>query len=499
MSRFPALRLLLRLLAAAAAGSGDSLLDHRASPELLAPACGGGELACDGRCVACAAPANAVPACVAGGCGFTCDAGFNACGGPACVPEGPASCGPSCQDCSAVLPAHAAPVCSAAHACGFQCDPGWLRSGAGCQQATAVSAGFLHTCALLADGAVRCWGANDRGQLGNGSTADAALPVAVALPGAASAIVSGYNHACAVVGGTVWCWGDNTFGQVGNGSAAPMESSPVEVTGLTGVLGLGAGNTGLTTSPYGHTCAILADRSLACWGAGTAGQLGDGGTSSRRSPVAVTVLPAPAATAVEEVVGGERHTCARTTAASGGAVYCWGADEWGQLGIGGTGPQSSPAVATIAAGAVALAAGDVHSCAVVGTTLECWGFNGSGQVDPTSTTTSFPSPRATGGLGGGFAAALVGSGRAHTCAQKVAEAPKCFGDNRAGQLGGTTTPVVDVPLLAPNTATRLTGGSDHTCALTGGGVQCWGRNDRGQLGRGTVTASEIDPAYVSGR
>lgn len=480
----------------AAGGCGDTLLDHAADPGLLGPVCAAPLLACGGQCLSCAPPANASSVCTDGACDFACDGGYNRCGGPSCIAESAASCGPACAVCAA--PPNATPVCTAAHACDFVCSPGWLRSGAGCQRATAVSAGYVHTCALLADGKVRCWGANFAGQLGDGTHADAPTPVDVAgLPGPASAIAAGYAHTCALVAGAVWCWGDNTFGEIGDGTTVERPT-PVAVTGISQAVALGAGG-GIAGTSFGHTCAVLLGGELRCWGADDAGQLGDQDSLTKPSPVPVTILPA--GTAVSAVACGERHTCALS---SGGAVYCWGAFDAGQLGTGSASAQTSPAAAAIASGASAVAAGQAHSCAIVSGVLECWGLNSSGQVNGGSPVPGTVTAPIVPALGGGFLATALGAGRAHTCALDTADVPaaaKCFGANGSGQLGGAGNKVdVNLETPPPATAAGVTGGSDHTCALTAdGGVQCWGANDRGQLGTGDPRIAVTPPAWVSGR
>lgn len=454
MSRPIALRPLIAWLALAAAGCGDTLVDRHADPALL----------------------------------DLCDAGQAFCGGT-CVAEGPTSCGPACVDCAAGLPANAGPVCSAAHVCDFECSPGWLRSGGQCVRASAVATGYLHTCALVAGGGVKCWGANDRGQLGNGTTSDSSIPVDVALTGTADALVAGYAHSCALVGGAVYCWGDNTTGELGDGTTT-NRSSPVQVPGLSGATALAAGGDSPPT-PYGHTCAVVAG-GVWCWGFNQWGQLGTGMTTMQESrPVAVVALTGPA---VALATGG-RHTCALI---SGGSVMCWGADESGQVGNGSTSQQQASPVQVLGlSGATALAAGISHTCATTPGGLLCWGLNLSGQVDPAITTSPFAAPHAPDL--GGLLPSRVAAGRAHTCALEPPSGLTCFGANNSGQLGGAANKV-NVVLLAPGTATGVAAGGDHACVLTGeGGIQCWGANDRGQLGNGQSGPPLATPAYVSGR
>jgi len=498
LDRSGTVKALLALLSTPLLACGNTLLDHDADPSLLALDCGANAVGCNGVCVSCGPFENGQPACLAGTCGVRCDAGFNQCtSAPVCTAESGTSCGPSCADCGPLAPANASPAC-AAHACSFACNPGYLKSGSACQRAVAVSAGYEHTCALTADGRVKCWGSNDSGQLGNGSTENSSgTPVDVALPGSAQGIVAGYDHSCAVVSGAVYCWGDNTFGELGDGTTN-SSPTPVAVSALTAdVVGLGAGG-GIRngTTSFGHTCALHAAGALSCWGDNASGQLGDGTTTTRLTPVPVTVL-APG-TAVTSVACGERHTCA----IAGGAVFCFGANDSGQLGIGSSGAQTTPATAAVPSGASSVATGQAHSCAVVGSGLQCWGLNTSGQVDAgNSGNGAYPSPLAV--PLGTTLPSIVGTGRAHTCAADgtaLPGVPVCFGADNADQLGSAAGSLASVSLLAPAAAVvSLTGGENHTCVLTGeGGVQCWGADDVGQLGNGTVGGMSAAPSYASG-
>ena len=213
------------------------------------------DLSCGTDCAPCAGPATGPgrgicqpgPAVGAGTCAIACDAGNHACGGSCFADDDAAHCGPGCLACTA--PPNASPLCEGG-GCAFTCNPGWMRCGDGCCRASAVAAGGEFGCALVDDGRVRCWGANDRGQLGDGSTIFRPVPGdVVGLPSAparAVALATGWAHACAVVapGGQVWCWGDNTTGELGPGATGPFSSRPVLVTGRLGgrqpALALGA-------------------------------------------------------------------------------------------------------------------------------------------------------------------------------------------------------------------------------------------------------------------
>jgi len=418
------------------------------------------------------------------------------CGG-ACTAEDAAHCGSSCADCTGEVLSdpNAIPACQA-HACGMACQPGFLRSGGTCQRATAVTAGFAHSCALLADGAVACWGANEHGQLGDGSTADRATPVLALLPGPASAVAAGYVHTCAAVGGLAYCWGDNTVGELGDLSRADP-TRPGQVPGISGVTALAAGggeNAGAPTTYYGHTCA-LSGGAVWCWGADESGQLGDG--------VLQTTRPAPApvpglGTGATAVAAGDRHTCAVVS----GAILCWGADAAGQLGDGGSQPSATPQQA-IASGATAVAAGAAHSCAVTGAAgaqlLSCWGDNGSGQVALGADTPAVQ-PTALALDLGALHPTGAAAGSADTCAfAQGAPGPLCFGSNASSELGLPATPRGE-NTLSLVAVQGLAAGFQHECALIGeGGVRCWGANDRGQVGDGAAGNVVVAPVDVSGR
>jgi alpha-tubulin suppressor-like RCC1 family protein len=380
-----------------------------------------------------------------------------------------------------------------------------------------VAGGGEFGCALLDDGRVRCWGANDRGQLGNGTTVASFVPVDVAglpaSPSRAVAVATGWAHACAAVSsGDVWCWGDNSTGELGPGATAAFSTTPVRVTGVTGVAApatraspptLAAGGGTSTTAPtvFGHSCAV-GSGGLACWGANDSGQLGNGTTTQSATPVAIG-LPT-----VTSIAAGQRHTCA----VSAGALRCWGANGSGQVGDGTSSQRTTPtAVSTTSfpSGSTAtfVATSRASTCAVVTGTapqLFCWGENGSGQV-----TASAPPPATqltpiAPSLGGGFQPLWVSAGRAHVCGlEPGTNGLKCFGANGLSQLSGAPTAIGknDVVLgAAGGLATTVAAGGDHSCALlVDGSIQCWGANDRGQTGTGLPDATLTTPTFLSGR
>jgi len=350
-----------------------------------------------------------------------------------------------------------------------------------------VAAGIYHTCALTTAGAVKCWGNNAYSQLGDGSTTPSRTPVAVAgLGSGVASVAAGDFHTCALTtAGAVQCWGDNSSGQLGDGSTTPS-STPVAVVGL------GSGVASVAAGIY-HTCALTTAGAVQCWGLNHSGQLGDGSTTASSTPVAVTGL----GSGVASVVAGAAHTCALTTA---GAVQCWGYNVYGQLGDGSTTPSRTPvAVTGLGSGVVSLAAGRNHTCALTTAgAVQCWGYNGSGQLGDGSTAPS-STPVAVTGLGSGVASVVAGAD--HTCALTTAGAVQCWGYNVYGQLGDGSTTASSTPVAVTGLGSgvaSVTVGALHTCALTtAGAVQCWGYNASGQLGDGSTTSSST-PVAVTG-
>jgi alpha-tubulin suppressor-like RCC1 family protein len=329
-----------------------------------------------------------------------------------------------------------------------------------------IAAGEYHTCALTTSGGVKCWGKGDAGKLGDGTTTNHYTPVDVqGLASGISTIAAGQNHTCALTAsGGVKCWGDNLYGELGDGTFT-RRSTPVDVQGLA------SGFSAIATG-YRHTCALTASGGVKCWGYNVYGQLGDGTTISRSTPVDVIGL----ASGVSAIATGYGHTCAVTTS---GGVKCWGYNENGQLGDGTTIDRSTPVdVQGLASGVTAVAAGNLHTCALTTSGwVKCWGYNVYGQLGDGTSTSRFV-PVDVQGLTSG--ASTIAAGYFHTCVLTTSSGVKCWGDNEYGQLGDGTiysrsTPE-DVQGLTDGISAISTGGY-HTCALTAsGGVKCWGDN-----------------------
>ncbi len=355
---------------------------------------------------------------------------------------------------------------------------------------TAIATGGGHTCAVVG-GELKCWGLNDYGQLGNGATTRISAPAAVSgLSSGVTAIAAGYDFTCAVAGGGAQCWGDNESGQLGDGTTIDTYS-PVTVS----VQGGGGGVTALAAGDA-HACAVVSGGAQ-CWGWNDFGQLGIGSTESVSVPVGVNGLGAGSGVTVTAMAAGGVHTCAVVS----GGVQCWGHNGQGQLGITSTTSISVPVwVIDLPAdsGVTAIATGAVHTCAVVSGGVKCWGYGGYGQLGNGATVGS-STPVGVKDLGSG--ATEIAAGDYHTCAL-VSGGVKCWGANAAGQLGINPTTSVSVPvgvsgLPAGSGVTAIAAGDNHSCAILSGGVMCWGSNDYGQLGDGTTTSSSA-PKWASG-
>ena len=350
-----------------------------------------------------------------------------------------------------------------------------------------LSAGGQHGCATLTDGTASCWGANESGQLGTGDTMASLRPAAVTgLSNTASLAVGlGRRHSCTRHGSGARCWGANLQGELGDPSRGAQGLTQAPVINLTQVTALGLGTQ--------HSCAAVATGSVRCWGANGSGQLGDGTLTARPSPIRVVGIDA-----AQAVVAGAAHSCAVVV---DGSVRCWGANESGQLGDGTTVDRLTAELSVIGTNrAEWVAAGARSTCAVVfGGTVRCWGANESGQVgDGTFLQRSLPQ-RVREVEGG----AQVVVGDRHACALTTGATGSnvsCWGANDRGQLGDGTVsprPLADlVPGLTNLTPVSITAGPEHTCVvLDDRTARCWGANEAGQIGNG-ATDDVLAPAPV---
>ena len=257
-----------------------------------------------------------------------------------------------------------------------------------------ISAGENHTCAIASDNRAYCWGSNKNGQLGNGSTADSRVPVAVNTYGVLvgktiKEVATGGFHTCALdTSSKMYCWGLNSSGRLGGGLTSILSNVPVAVN-MSGAL---AGKTIKQMSTgYSSTCAIASDNRAYCWGSGNNGQLGNGSTADSRVPVAVNMSGTLAGKTIKQILAGGDHGC---VVASDDKMYCWGLNNNGELGNNSSVNSSVP-VAVNADGVLAgktirqMSAGFSSTCAVDSEyNMYCWGYNDNGQLGNNSTNNS---------------------------------------------------------------------------------------------------------------
>ncbi len=415
-----------------------------------------------------------------------------------------------------------------------------------------VEGGFDHTCAIDGAGGLWCWGDNDNRQLGRGgtSTTDDPMPAQVVLPGGQTAtdLGLGENHSCAVLGdATVACWGDDDSGQLGDGTSGTDSGDATVVAGLSGIVQVDAGRD--------TTCTIDSLGAVACWGNNDDGEVGNGLTDDVATPQPVT-LPA----AAEALSLGTEFSCALL---ANDEIYCWGEGTDFQLGYGDVMSQSSPvAVQGLPPGDIVdIEAGADNVCAILSTNERwCWGYSEEGQLgiaplyqlEPGGVL-SFSGPLAslhldrfeyrgvtcglltdgtlecagdatlvssslTTGAAGFFGPIThhlttptpipgisdvqdVAMGDSFICIRTSTDV-QCWGDNSNLQLGQDGTSTDDIltptPVMGLGAVDELEAGDLFACARTGGTVQCWGDNDGRQTGEDSTTTDQSLPVTVMG-
>ena len=337
-----------------------------------------------------------------------------------------------------------------------------------------------HTCAVVADGTVRCWGLNDNGQLGDGTLASRSQPVSVASLANVQAISTGTAFTCALRGDqTVACWGDNGDNQLGNTSTSGGISPPSQVSNLSNVIQISTG--------VAHTCGVVQggiDNRVYCWGMAQDWELGrdyePGKPGSRAS-----ALEVPGPTYASFTSSGVRSTCAVMT---GGTVSCWGFNYSGELGSACGGECEATPISGLA-NVRKMTFGAEFSCAQTADgTVQCWGLfpDGTSMATPTTRSDLFGATAFSAGITSWFDV-QNDSTLITMCATLASGTTKCsYGTTSLLQ---TTTGLPSVK--------ALTVGRSHACALLGGGtIRCWGKNNLGQLGNGTYvdSANPVDVA-----
>ena len=364
-------------------------------------------------------------------------------------------------------------------ATGSGCAPGTMcvdgacvgpDGGSACDTAASVAAGSGTACAIGGSGALYCWGVNDYGERGDGTTGTVSeLPVRAGTATTWTRIAVGADHACGIqADGSLWCWGRNHHGQLGTGDDLPR-AEPTRVGTGTSWVSVRAGD--------GHTCALDTSDTLSCWGDNDDGELGLGDTSDRNVP-----QPVPDATFSAFDIGWD-HTCGID---AGGAVKCWGTNAFGEIGDGSTTARSTPTAAGTGTSWVALATGDEMTCAIdMDGSLWCWGANDEGQLGNGTYDAAAVSPTPAR-VGDGNDWSLVAIGDNNACGFRAGASLWCWGDNDMGEVGiGSGDSRVTTPTRIPIDGwSAMDGGEDYQCAIREGALYCWGSNVDGELGLG---------------
>ena len=295
-----------------------------------------------------------------------------------------------------------------------------------------------------------------------------------------SQLAGGFYHSCANVSGALYCWGYNNYGQLGDGGTSTAKT-PQAVTGLEDNV------TAVSAGAY-HSCA-LRNSILKCWGLNTNGQLGDSTTTTRYAAKNVTSMTS----GVSAVSAGAYFTCAIKS----GALYCWGNNTYGQLGISSTASKSTPtAVSGMDSQVTQIATGNSHACAIKDSALYCWGYNYYGQLGEGSTTTQI-TPQAVSGMEEGVTS--VAAGFDFTCAIQNSKV-KCWGNNARGQLGlsnGNTTSKISPVANGITNGREIYANLQSACVLTSNSdLYCWGYNGYGQTGTSDTVAILTTPSVV---
>lgn len=355
--------------------------------------------------------------------------------------------------------------------------------------ASKIFIGAQSSIALTSGGNLYGWGYNAFGQVGDGTTTHRIIPTAAgaAFAGPWASVSLAYYHNCGIkTAGSAWCWGRNDTGQLGNGTTTTSSTSPVQVAGTWTQIAAG-GSAGTvffgTAFPVSHwSCGVKSDTTGWCWGANDHGQLGDGTTTQRTSPVQVS----GAWTMIVPANSGGYHTCGIKT---DGTAWCWGYNGFGQLGNGTTTDSGNPVQVSGTGSWASVSPGYINNCGIkTDGTVWCWGYNGSGQLgDGTATQRTSPVQIS----GGGTTWSKLSMGYATPCALKTDGTAWCWGNNGSGQAGNTNpNDQVKVPTQVASSAAYtgsswadISTGTSSSCGIRDDStVYCWGTNSYGRLG-----------------
>lgn len=362
----------------------------------------------------------------------------------------------------------------------FPAPPSW----------NSLSAGARHTCGILEDNRLWCWGANNAGQVGIGSSTSVINGPTRVEVGSWSQVSAGAEHTCAIsTSGELHCWGESSNGRLGLSNIINPQA-PSRVGTDSNWIDLAAGGA--------HTCGVQDDGQLFCWGLNNSGQLGIGSSTTANTPQPVALRPG--ITQWISVTAGSAHTCALGRRGDGThAAFCWGSGGSGRLGNATTsGTFNTPEPvggSALDANIHNISAGDEHTCATLTLSGQrrsyCWGNGSSGQLG-NGLETIFSSPDRVDGTDN---YEKVTSGEEHSCGLLSSGQAYCWGENIRNQLGtdGDQTAQPE-PVIMPDgvTLVDIEAGHEHTCGIgSNGRIYCWGRTDQSRLGLSSDQPSDI--------
>ncbi|PZQ49099.1 MAG: hypothetical protein DI551_00150 [Micavibrio aeruginosavorus] len=389
----------------------------------------------------------------------------------------------------------------------YQNDPIDIFTGFACDTPTALSAatvlaadkyrgristGEASSCGVKPDGTAWCWGAADNGQLGNGSAAgNKTSPSRVNGTAGYVQITTGDDFSCGLQSnGAISCWGSDTGGRLGNGAVLTADqTSPSSLSGTGPWIQVSAGTE--------HACGIKADGTAWCWGVDTNGRLGNGaGSATQEAPSAVD-----STSTWTQISAGYDGSCGIK---SDGSAWCWGRNNYGQLGNSTTGTDEvSPFKVSDAGPWVQISRGYESVCGVkLDGSLWCWGRNELGQLGNGAINTTLYSIPAPVSNAGPWLDVSVSLTDGTVCGVQTNGTAWCWGEDDKGQLGNgdTLTSSMPVPsrVLDPGPWATIVAGKEKACGLkTDGSAWCWGTDANGELGNGTAIVT--DPMHIPSR
>jgi alpha-tubulin suppressor-like RCC1 family protein len=331
---------------------------------------------------------------------------------------------------------------------------------------TQVALGRTHSCALMSDSSVRCWGHNTYGGLGDGTTKFKDTAVTVSSGTSFKSVSVGQDHSCAVTtAGALYCWGLNTSNQVGDNTTT-QRTSPTAID--VGV------NYLMVSSGEAHSCGITTANKLRCWGLGDYGQIGNAGTANQAVPVNIDNT-----VDYKFVALGSKSTCAITTS---NKLRCWGRNVYYTLGDGTTTWKSSPQDIDATADYDSVSMGSHHACGILTSGgMRCWGDNTYGQIgDGSNTTRTTPVDVNSGTTYTSVSVndeTVNASGRGFTCAVTASNILQCWGNNTVYQLADGTATNRNAPVVADNgtSYSKVFASGVRACGITtSGALKCWG-------------------------